>query len=120
MTINKDHKEWNVESQIDDPQSVLSFWKNLLALRKQYTDLLVYGSYAPLPESETGEMVLGYERTSHENGHKAVVLLSFSEKKEAIPVDRYRDYSVLISNECSEVVDCKITMKPYGSVVLLS
>ncbi|SMY22237.1 unnamed protein product [Zymoseptoria tritici ST99CH_1A5] len=119
MTINKDHKEWNVESQINNPHSVLSFWKQLLALRKQYTDLLVYGSYTSLPESETGDMVLGYERTSHEDGRKAVVLLSFSEKEEVISVDKYQDFEVLVSNGCSEAVDGKVTIRPYGSVVLL-
>jgi alpha-glucosidase len=119
MTINKDHKKWNVESQLDDANSVLSFWKQLLALRKQYTDLLVYGSYTPLPESETGEMVLGYERMSYEDGQKAVVLLSFNKHEETVSVERYRKYSVLVENNCSDVVDGKITIKPYGSVVLL-
>ncbi|KAK9485368.1 glycoside hydrolase superfamily [Lipomyces starkeyi] len=91
MTINKDYREWNVASQLDDPESVLAYWKQMLALRKQYTDLFVYGSYSPLSELETGEMVLGYERECHETGKKAAVLLNFSDREQKLPAKKYQD-----------------------------
>lgn len=64
MTINNDYLQWNVASQIDDPDSILSFWKRILALRKQLPDLFVYGAYEEIPEAETGEMVSCFETFS--------------------------------------------------------
>ena len=118
MTINKDHKEWNVASQLNDSDSVMGFWKRLLALRKQYADLLVYGSYTPLSEERTGEMVLGYERRSEETGESAVVLLNFSEKEQKVDAKEYEGCSVLVSNQKAGVDGGNLTLVPYGAVVL--
>jgi oligo-1,6-glucosidase len=35
MKVHDDHTEWNVASQKDSPESVLSFWKDMLAFRKK-------------------------------------------------------------------------------------
>ena len=118
MTVNKDYKQWNVASQLEDPHSVLSYWKKVLALRKQYVDLLVYGTYTPLSEERTGEMVLGYVRQSHGSDETAVVLLNFSEQEQTVEMKEYEGYSVLLSNQTSGVVDGALTLVPYGAVVL--
>ena len=36
MRVNDDYDTWNVAAQAEDPDSVLSFWKKALALRKQF------------------------------------------------------------------------------------
>ncbi|CAG8909799.1 unnamed protein product [Penicillium egyptiacum] len=121
MTINKDYTEWNVASQLDNPESIMAYWKQMLALRKEYSDLFVYGSYIALEESETGEMVLGYERDWSETGQKAAVLLNFSDQIQTVPVERYEGFSILISNQhgigCAEGL---VELHPYGAVVLLN
>jgi alpha-glucosidase len=89
MTINKDYTEWNVASQIDDPESIMAYWKQMIGLRKEYSDLFVYGSYTPMDESETGEMVVGYERNWSQTGQKAAVLLNFSDQIQTVPVEKY-------------------------------
>lgn len=121
MTINKDYTEWNVASQLNDPESIMSYWKQMLALRKKYSDLFVYGSYSPLEESETGELVLGYEREWSQSDQKAVVLLNFSDQVQTVPVDKYEGYSVLVSNRGDiDHAKCQVELQPYGAVVLLS
>ena len=35
MRVNDDYPSWNAEKQILDPDSVRSFWKKLLVLRKE-------------------------------------------------------------------------------------
>jgi oligo-1,6-glucosidase len=40
MRVNDDYSFCNVASQIDDPDSVLSFWKQALKVRKAH-DVLV-------------------------------------------------------------------------------
>jgi oligo-1,6-glucosidase len=48
MRIPDDFTTWNVANQIEDPTSVLMFWKQMLAFRKQCEDDLVKSSAAPL------------------------------------------------------------------------
>jgi oligo-1,6-glucosidase len=40
--------EINVASQLDDPDSVLAFWRKMLRFRRDHADLLVYGDYQTL------------------------------------------------------------------------
>lgn len=119
MTINKDYTEWNVASQLDDPESIMAYWKQMLSLRKEHSDIFVYGSYTALEESVTGEMVLGYEREWVQKGQKAVVLLNFSDRPQTISVERYEGFSILVSNQASMGrSQGKVELQPYGAVVL--
>jgi oligo-1,6-glucosidase len=45
MTVNKDHIDWNVLAQLNEKDSIFSFWKSMLAFRKRYADILVYGAF---------------------------------------------------------------------------
>ena len=36
MRVHDDYKEWNVEKQLQDRESVLSFWKAMIKFRKQH------------------------------------------------------------------------------------
>ncbi|KAJ5768513.1 glycoside hydrolase superfamily [Penicillium manginii] len=119
MTINKDYTEWNVARQLDDPESIMAYWKQMLALRKDHSDIFVYGSYTALEESVTGEMVLGYEREWEQKGQKAVVLLNFSDRPQTVSVERYESFSILVSNQASiGRAQGKVELQPYGAVVL--
>jgi oligo-1,6-glucosidase len=40
MRVNEDYERWNAHNQTGDDNSVLSFWKRLLALRKGNTGLV--------------------------------------------------------------------------------
>lgn len=116
MTINKDHKEWNVAAQDGDKESVLGFYKRLLKLRRDWTDLFVYGSYEPLPEEQTGETVLGWEWRS-QNGARALVLLNFSDREQSVIVNGCEENSVLVSNGRATVKEASVTLGPYGAIV---
>lgn len=41
MRIPDDYKTWNVALQEKDPDSLLSFWNDMLAFRKREEDILV-------------------------------------------------------------------------------
>jgi oligo-1,6-glucosidase len=45
MRVNDNFADVNVEQQIRDEKSLLSFWKQLMRLRKKYKDIFVYGRY---------------------------------------------------------------------------
>jgi alpha-glucosidase len=91
----------------------------MLALRKDHSDIFVYGSYTALEESVTGEMVLGYEREWEQKGQKAVVLLNFSDRPQTVSVEKYESFSILVSNQASiGRAQGKVELQPYGAVVL--
>lgn len=120
MTINKDYVEgWNVESQEGVADSVLSYWKGMLALRMQHVDMLVYGLYTPLSESMTGEWVLGYERTLPGSNEAMAVFLSFSDEVQRVSSVQYETWDVIQSNCASEgFVNGQLALPPFGAVVL--
>ncbi len=44
IEVNPNHKEINVESDVKDPDSILQFYRRIIAIRKDYP-VCVYGSY---------------------------------------------------------------------------
>ncbi|KAF2212751.1 glycoside hydrolase family 13 protein [Cercospora zeae-maydis SCOH1-5] len=117
MTINRDHTEWNAESQLNDADSVMAFYKKMLSLRKEQKDMFVYGTYETLDEHETGEYVLGWERMDADGG-KAVVLLNFSDQEQVVSIGKYGSLSELVSNGRVQINAEEVTLGAYGAVVL--
>ncbi|ABN66628.2 alpha-glucosidase maltase [Scheffersomyces stipitis CBS 6054] len=75
--VNDNYRTINVASQIDDPNSVLSFWKKSIQIRKQYQDLLIFGTFKILDFEN--ENVFTYIKEDEKNGlRKAYVVLNFS------------------------------------------
>lgn len=69
-------REINVASQLDDPHSVLAFWKRVLRFRREVADLLVYGDYKVLrPEDKDTYL---FVKESPLDGAKALVVLNFT------------------------------------------
>ena len=78
------YPEINVEQQLNDPNSVLQFWKKMLKMRKEHVDLFVHGNFELL-EKESEEVVV-YTKTFE--GEKVLVVLNFTgEKVEMVAPD---------------------------------
>lgn len=77
--------EINVASQLDDPDSVLAFYRRARALRKEHADLLVYGDYNTV-RLEDEELHL-FVKHAVGTSKRALVVLNFTkgEKKWAAP-----------------------------------
>lgn len=60
--VNPNYKEINAQSQIDDANSLLSYYKKIIACRKKYSDDFVYGSFTPIFKHIKG--VFGYKRNN--------------------------------------------------------
>lgn len=58
LKVNPNYKRVNAASQEQDPDSVLSFYRNLIALRKnpKYRETIVYGRLIPVLEDTPGIM----------------------------------------------------------------
>ncbi|MCL2880082.1 MAG: alpha-glucosidase, partial [Treponema sp.] len=79
LGVNSNYKYINYASQKNDPDSVLNFYKTVIALRKN-TPCLVYGEFLPL-YSDTRLMI--YQRKL--NAETYTIALNFSSKKVRLP-----------------------------------
>lgn len=109
-------KEITVEAQQKDKDSILAFYKKLVAMRKKYP-VIGKGEISFL---ETGtDMVLAYQRILEEQ--KIVVLCNLGEKKQSIKtVKEWSGYQVLLENGSREInlKEETYTMEPYEFMVL--
>lgn len=80
MRINENYKKINVAKQLDDPHSVLAFWKDLLRVRKELEEVLVKGQY--MVHDYENEQTFTFSKTQTDgNGRCALVILNFSDKE---------------------------------------
>ncbi|KAG9249481.1 glycoside hydrolase superfamily [Emericellopsis atlantica] len=124
MRVHDEYKSINVARQRDDPDSILSFYKKALTLRKEHRDLFVFGSFTLLdPEDES---VFSYVKRDIK-GHTdkmAVVTLNMSGKQQmgtdvtSILGDGAR--LVVSTQEGSKLVDGRPVLKPWEGRVYVN
>lgn len=106
----------NVASQEKDENSVLSFFKKMVQIRKRHLGL-VYGDYHLLLKDN--EQVYAYTRTFE--SEKYLVLLSFSTKETTIEINEvsFKNALLLISNDTANLEQSNIVfnLKPYQASV---
>jgi alpha-glucosidase len=97
LPVNPDYSRGvNVESQLDDPGSLLSSYRRLLRLRKR-TPALAVGEYAPSVEESTE--CLAFLRSNSDDGQTCLVVLNMSGQPQSIrPVPSVRAGQVLYSS----------------------
>jgi len=94
LLVNENYKSINVERQEDDPNSILNFYRKLIALRKQYKTL-VYGDYKCFDETDSKSFF--YKRWDDES--EFLVLLNFSGHDLAIDINEdLSNYKAIVSN----------------------
>ena len=115
LGVNPNYKEINVETQLTDSDSLLSFYKKLTALRKapEYKETLVYGTFAPYQEEQKN--LIAYTR----NGEKNLLILGNMQaqsQKVSLPGEVKE---VLLNNQKAvEITEKEIILKPYQFIVL--
>lgn len=115
LGVNPNYKEINIESQLTDSNSLLSFYKKLTALRKapEYKETLVYGTFAPYQEEQKN--LIAYTR----NGEKNLLILGNMQaqsQKVSLPGEVKE---VLLNNQKAvEITEKEIILKPYQFIVL--
>lgn len=68
-------KQINVADQLADETSVLAYWKQVLALRRAHSDVLVHGRFDLVDADD--ETLFTYRKTNTATGHTALVVLNF-------------------------------------------
>ncbi|KAH8433360.1 alpha-glucosidase [Aspergillus melleus] len=74
------YPEINVQRQEDDPDSVLSFWKKVLQLRKEYRELFIHGSFGMVDFDN--QQTFCFVKSMDEK--KALVTLNFTDSKQPL------------------------------------
>jgi len=84
MRINENYQTINVAKQEEDPDSILSFYKDILKMRKERCEVFIHGTFELLDEED--ENVFAYRKsTSTSGGETAIVVLSFSQFPRQMP-----------------------------------
>lgn len=114
LSVNPNHTRINAAAQVDDPDSVFSHYRKLIALRKQY-DVIAYGDFAPL--DETHPSVLAYTRRL--NGEQLIVVNNFYRTEvDWVSPEDLDGFTCLLSNYGDSAVQNKLHLRPYESLVL--
>lgn len=113
IKVNSNYKTVNAKQQTTDPDSVFSYYKELIRLRHE-NDIIVYGEYELL-EPQNEELFI-YTRTW--NNEQLMVLCNFTDKDVVIPAAVMAqipaDAQVLISNH---VGNLEAVLRPYEARV---
>ncbi|KAH8819842.1 maltase [Xylogone sp. PMI_703] len=115
MRVHDEYPSINVEKQSSDPKSILSFWKQMVKLRKENADLLIYGDY----EVYDVENVDTFIFSKSYDGRYALVVLNFTAKEQKFenPIADKGALELLVSN-AEDPVD-GLTLSPYEGRVYL-
>lgn len=113
LALNEHASEINVEKQINDPDSVLSFYKKAIALRQKNVDLIVDGSFEAL---DTCDEVVAYRRANDNDSEEIICINNMSGEEHEVSIDD--TYEVLLSNADVNYKDHKYQLSPWQTIVL--
>lgn len=94
MRVNDSYTDINVAKQLVEPDSVLTFWKDMIKVRKAHADLLVYGTFEALDPG--GEKTFVY--TKRHGDEMALVALNFSGEEQNFTLPKTGEYSLEVCN----------------------
>ncbi|KAJ5092416.1 glycoside hydrolase superfamily [Penicillium alfredii] len=108
------YPEINVQKQQNHPTSVLSFWKDVLRLRKEYRELFIHGAFEVVDYGNQDTFCFIKSR----DGNRALVALNFTRESQPFTqVKNVANMKMLISN-CKEPV--LETLQPFEGRIYVS
>lgn len=107
--IPENYSYINAETEKNDPDSVFSFYKKLVEMRKEY-DVISDGEF--IPEQEADRRLFVYRRRL--NGTELIVICNFTD--ETVKYDVPENYRLLLGNYHDES-DC---LRPYEARILIN
>lgn len=115
LMVNPNYTEINVESQEKDANSVLSFYKELIALRKNpaYKETIVYGDVIPFEEDRHN--LMAYYRKANKD---LLVIGNFQKEAQNVTLPS-ECKNILINNyPDAEIKGIEVQLKGYQVLVL--
>lgn len=115
LPLNPNYKEINVASQENDPDSLLSFYKELIALRKnpEYKETIVYGELIPYLEEQHN--LMSYYR----KGDKTLLVLgNFQKEPQTVKLPSACRKVLLNNYPQLNISDDSVILDNYQAVVI--
>lgn len=110
LLVNPNYQMINVADQTNDPESILSFYKKMITLRRENKGL-IYGSFNEyLPENE---QLFVYERVLDEERYLIIVNLTDEAATYTLPTEIETNWEVLLENQPGQVFQSGGTFAPY-------
>jgi len=120
MKVNPNYTRINVAAQDKDADSVLSYYKKLITLRKAdaYRETFTYGTFTAMFE-ET-DNVFAYLRTNEENGQKILIAANFGTEAAVLCLPTEAKELLLSNTEMPDLEGKKeIVLNSSDAVVIL-
>lgn len=115
LMVNPNYTEINVAAQEQDENSVLAFYKELIALRKnpEYKETFVYGDVIPFEEDRHNLMAY------HRKGEKDLLVIGNFQKEEQKVTLPSKGKNILLNNyPDAEIKGTQVTLKGYQVLVI--
>lgn len=110
-TLYNQESNYNVKAQEEDKQSILNFYKKLIALKKN--ELFTHGNY-DLQDSK--ENLFIYERSL--DNQKGWIYCNFSDTEETIKLsEECSTAEIVLMNNGNKIEGNYLILSPYGAVV---
>ncbi|MFT9381828.1 alpha-amylase family glycosyl hydrolase [Gluconobacter sp. P5B12] len=116
MLVNPNFRTINCSTESSDPRSVLSFYKNMIRIRKQFP-VLIHGTYQDISPDDSP--IYAYIREDSTN--RALIVLNFSndEKTFSLP-ERKTVKRVIASNmDRKQIQGNAIRIQPWESIIAI-
>lgn len=114
LKVNPNYTSINVENQMEDPDSVRNFYKELIALRKnpEYKETVVYGALEPYLE-DTHNLMAYYRK-----GDKTLLVIgNYQMEEQAVRLPGA--YKKVLLNNCPELSEDGFTLRLSGYQVVI-
>ncbi len=116
IVVNPNYKDINIQSQLNDGNSILNYYRKLIDYRKNsdYSDCIIYGDFDLLYPNH--EKIFSYIRTNED--YKILVLCNYSDTQVYPKVSHeFISGDILLSNYGYTTHDLKI-LNPYEAIVI--
>jgi alpha-glucosidase len=110
------YREINVKKQEADPESVLSFWKKALQLRKEYRQLFIHGAFEVLDFGN--QEVFCFVKSRGEE--QALVILNFTSTEQPCPQSEMAAQMKLLISNYAATSEGARKLQPYEGRIYLA
>ncbi|NKE04510.1 glycoside hydrolase family 13 protein [Mesobacillus selenatarsenatis] len=113
---NPNYKEVNVEDQLQDPDSILHFYKKMIEMKKA-NEIFTYGTYDLVLEDHS--QIYAYTRTMDDK--QALVISNLTSEPAAFEFNGFplESSQLLLNNYMVEEQESVFTLKPYETRVYM-
>lgn len=120
IKVNPNYKEINVQQDLDDNDSILNYYKELIKMRKENVNVAVYGVFEDFFKEDENTFI--YTRTYQSKIMFVALNLTKDEQKLNVPDHlNLKEFKLIISNYENDKTDFsqKNMLRPFEAFVLI-